>query len=102
MPDFIVSDFIRLFTTFIAFTQECMCTYIYVFFSFIAIVCIYLYFMSRVYIYMEKEIPPSSLSSEVQGNNSNNEQSIHLELFHQAHLAKHKAYCPYSKFRYRF
>mgnify|MGYP000318403096 CR=1 FL=1 len=26
--------------------------------------------------------------------------SIVLELFYQAHLAKEKAYCPYSKFRY--
>jgi len=25
-----------------------------------------------------------------------------LELFREAHLAKHRAYCPYSKFRYDF
>ncbi|CAF0951542.1 unnamed protein product [Adineta steineri] len=37
---------------------------------------------------MEKEIIPAPSSPDLEG-----------KLFHAAHLAKHKAYCPYSNFR---
>lgn len=69
---------------------------------------------------MEKEIIPVPLSADIQGSKSHcfihiicyicsgierfdlyiYMYIIYLELFHEAHSAKHKAYCPYSGFRY--